>query len=125
MVRGIVWLIGLTSLLCSCQSIDEEDLLGTWKADQGYQSPDTLDIDLEDYFLHFSENKHYKIEQHGQVLQTGTFSTDQNVVLFNLDSIAHPIQLISQSPDSLILRMNYDSVDLTLKFLRQPDLAEH
>jgi hypothetical protein len=108
-------------LLPACREYTSEALTGSWRASSVVEEGDTLDLDLANVFLDFTEDRQFHY-QHTQLDSlSGVFKLSDGLInLYVLspspDTII--IQLADLTDKSMILRMNHDGRERLVTMVR-------
>ena len=109
----------------ACQSNSKhamQDLLGQWQAYTFLEEGDTVDISPSEVSLDFRQNGIYYFTSTLNFKEAGHYKIENNLLYtidtLTIDPIEKAVQIEYLSPDTLILLMNKEGVQQTLKLKR-------
>ncbi|MBK8506563.1 MAG: hypothetical protein IPL46_32825 [Saprospiraceae bacterium] len=109
-----VRLVAIALLLWACISCGEHSpdaLIGDWRADLVVEEGDTLEMDLANVTLRFTEDRYFKYKHTQRDSLSGSFNLSKGLIkLFVNEPVTDTIiiQISNLNDESMILRMNHE-----------------
>lgn len=109
-------------LFWGCNSIDNNQLQGYWKADKVVEAGELLEIDLSEIAFEFKSNAHYSYYNTPNLSEEGRYEVSGNRLITIDTTGANPmkkaVEIIHLDQDSLHIRMNYGGKEQILYLFR-------
>jgi hypothetical protein len=109
-----VWLVTISLLIwtcCSCGDHSPQALTGDWRAEMVVEEGDTLEMDLSNVTLNFTEDQNFKYKHTQRDSLSGNFNLSKGLIKLFVDEPIMDtiiIQLSNLNEKSMILRMNHE-----------------
>ncbi len=118
-----VFILSLVILLATaCQKLENELLPGKWQAVEVLEEGKPLDVDASTIWLQLDGNENYTFEGTLNYREAGKYYIQSNL-LYTLDTINQAstekaIEIVTLTPDSLLIKMNEDGKERLLKMTK-------